>query len=646
MEFYENRLFSFKLDGKKSDELPCTVKSERNGERWVRVYDFGDFRVTNTLRLYPAYGAYDWENVWENTSDKATGILSEIKDGDFALPLPEAIPFKWCAFIPEDDTVAHIVNPAGSEQLDTDFTVKEYEIPWHNDDRLFTGRTRTYTVRDARSSEDIAPFFRVHQKDRGVIVGIGWTGHWTADVTRTETGVAFRTGIADAAFYLKPGEKIRTSSVTALCYAGDKVDGQNAWRRFIRDVYSPIGKGQRPKEGALCMGIWGGMTSKSVIERVGYAAEKKMPFECVWMDAGWYGDSEKESPDEYEGDWFDYTGDWRVNPFIHPDGMEDVVKAIDKSGMDFMLWFEPERVVRTRPIVTEHPEFFLERPDYFHDLMLNLGDEKAWNYIYETLSGLIEKMHIRIFRQDFNCMPLAAFRKADGVNRAGITEIKHINGLYRLWDALLERFPDMIIDNCASGGRRLDVETLRRSVPMWRSDAQCPANFTPEISQIHMLTYGAWMPYSGTGTGRVIGDLYRLRSSYGTSMTTNYSFSEKQPFAPREEDVAWINKYLAEYKSVKHFFAGDMFPLTEQSNRMDVWSGVRFAEGDEGIVLLFRRPASPYETAAFDLRLPENANYLFTDEDTGEQITVKNNEPFRVTVKEKRTAKLYRYHKI
>ena len=51
-----------------------------------------------------------------------------------------------------------------------------------------------------------------------------------------------------------------------------------------------------------------------------------------------------------------------------------------------------------------------------------------------------------------------------------MTEIEYVMGLYRMWDEIMERFPYIFIDNCASGGRRIDLETNMRSIPMWRSD--------------------------------------------------------------------------------------------------------------------------------------------------------------------------------
>ena len=63
-----------------------------------------------------------------------------------------------------------------------------------------------------------------------------------------------------------------------------------------------------------------------------------------------------------------------------------------------------------------------------------------------------------------------AIDAAAGGSRNGMAEVLHISGMYTLWDTLRETFPSLLIDNCASGGRRIDVETIRRAVHLWRSD--------------------------------------------------------------------------------------------------------------------------------------------------------------------------------
>ena len=91
-------------------------------------------------------------------------------------------------------------------------------------------------------------------------------------------------------------------------------------------------------------------------------------------------------------------------------------------------------------------------------------------------------------------------------DRQGITEIKHVTGYLEYWDELRRRFPNLLIDTCASGGRRNDLETLRRAVPLWRSD------FAYEPAGMQQLTYGLslWVPFFGTAVNS--SDPYVFRS--------------------------------------------------------------------------------------------------------------------------------------
>ena len=135
--------------------------------------------------------------------------------------------------------------------------------------------------------------------------------------------------------------------------------------------------------------------------RIETIKKNALPFEYIWMDAGWYGIDTKPTPDEFEGDWGCHTGDWRVSPLVHPQGLKDVSKAVHDAGMKLLLWFEPERVIRTTPTAVAHPEYFLSSNNpNDNNRLLNLGNKEAWEYCFETLSRLIEELNIDCYRQD------------------------------------------------------------------------------------------------------------------------------------------------------------------------------------------------------------------------------------------------------
>lgn len=648
-----NPLFDLLYGGTSFSELGYKVIQTEGANELTTVYTLNDgFKVTNIATKNG--DAYEWVNWFENTSDKPTEIISELYDACISLPLPHEEPLGWTAFQPEFDDVTAVYAPAGSTWSFDEFaSFSDRNSNNRFDGQLPMGENKTFTASGGRSSEQNAPFFNVHKDGKGYIFAIGWTGQWNCHLQRNPDDIIIKTKIEDTHFRLLPGEKIRTSSFVLMPYEGSVVESQNKWRRLIKEHYSLIGKDGRDKQGPLCASVWGGMKTSSVLERIDVIKKNNLPFDYIWMDAGWYGENTKPSPDEFEGDWGSYTGDWRVSPLIHPGGLKDVSKAAHNAGMKFLLWFEPERVIENTPIVADHPEYFiLPENENNPNLLLDLGNDDAWNYCFDTLSHLIEDIGIDCYRQDFNMSPLSYWRKKDMEDRKGITEIKHIMGMYRLWDALLEKFPNLIIDNCASGGRRIDIETLRRSIPLWRSDYQCPANFLAEGSQSHNLTFNTWMPFSGTGSGRLY-DTYRFRGSYGPALTTNYIYSQRESFGDDSEKVIWLKNMLEEYLTVRPYMSEDFYPLTEVSDRKDIWCAAQFdrPEQNDGIVQIFRRDKSPYQIAKFNLyNIDKTYNYIFTDADSNCEIIVSGNELYEngltVEIKEKRSSKLFFYKKV
>ena len=652
-----NKRFSFKLDGIASDKLSCSVESTVSDDELVTAYRFeGGLVITNKAKKIAGYDAYEWVNYLENTSKEPTGIISELWDADITLPIKHEEARKWQAKFPDPKKATVVIAPSGSNWTHLEFycDTEKFENNYRTN-HIYVGKTKKYASTGGRSSEGNAPFFNVHKEGEGYIFAVGWTGQWNAEVSRAEDSITFRSKIEDTHFRLLPSEKIRTSSIVVMKYEGDIVSSQNKWRRLVKEHYSLIGRDVRDKYGPFCASVWGGLESDKVIERIELIKKNKLPYEYIWMDAGWYGKTTMPTPDEFEGDWGKHTGEWCVAPNIHPNGLRDVSAAAHDAGMKFLLWFEPERVIEGTPHQSEHPELYFERFSESAGKMsstklLNLGNEEAWQYCYDTLSEMIRDIGIDCYRQDFNTSPLPYWRYNEAEDRRGINEIKHISGLYRLWDALLEEFPHLIIDNCASGGRRIDIETLRRSIPLWRSDFQCPSNHDIIGAQTHHMCFNSWMPYSGTGSGRVYDEFYP-RSTYDSAFNMGYLFSMKEDDETIRENIGFLKKYAEEYLSLRPYFSEDFYPLTDVSASPYAWAASQFdrpSEGD-GIIQVFKRERSPYERAVLALRgIDENSNYLITDLDGGE-LTVSGRElsqnGFAVTITEKSKAKIFKYRK-
>lgn len=262
-----------------------------------------------------------------------------------------------------------------------------------------------------------------------------------------------------------------------------------------------------------------------------------------------------------------------------------------------MLWFEPERVVDTSAFVKTHSEWLLGKGK---QRLLYYGIPEARRHVVDIVCGYASQVGFSCYRQDFNISPDSLFESADEPDRRGITEIRHVLGMYEVWDEMLRRNPGMLIDNCSSGGRRLDLETLRRAVFFFRSDYQCGFNANPDVVQAHNAALSLWLPYSGCTTKR--SDLYSLRSSYASSYGVAYWNGVRQ----EEDKVDWeaAKKSHDEYLRIRDFFSFDFYNHGSSTMDTSAWAIWQYhdSETGKGVVLAFRRAEASCDRAVVNLK--------------------------------------------
>ena len=645
--------FSFKCgEARLNGFEPETVRAVRDlpeaPSSGARTYEV-TYTFANGIRVYEEIAVYDEFKAvrtllhFENTAGANSGQLAEIYDCDISLPFNTNYAGTPGGHRVKPENKARVFKSVGSNWARDEFSESaEFVAP---------NERRSYACRDGRSMDGLMPYFDLNEDGHGVLIAIGWSGQWNASFEGRDKTVNVKTGIEGVDFYLEPHEKIRTSSAVVMFYDDGRENAANQWRRFFKKHVTNMGKGQRPAEGPLALYTWGGLTSDMMIARMKDIASHGIGAEYYWIDAGWYGYSSAPCGSEFTGDWWAHVGSWAVNKTHHPDGLLDVAKAVKGNGLKMMLWIEPERAVRGTDTPKEHPDWFLEMAPGNNALLIDYSKPEAVQGTYDMLAGYIEAFDLKCYRQDFNIGPLAYWRKHDAEGRKGIQEIKHIMGLYRLWDMLLERFPDLIIDNCASGGRRNDIELMSRSIPLWQSDYQCTFDYEPEVAQIHRTGLARWFPYHGTAVTMYGTDAYDFRSAYAPALTERFWGYENGVFDANAEKTAAAKKYLAEYKSVRPYLTCDYYPLVKNSASDTSWCAWQLnrPENGDGIIIAFRRPDSPMSQAVFDLRGLSEGAYTFTDADTGAVNVMTHDElnarGFKVDIPEKRSSRLIRYQK-
>jgi len=510
----------------------------------------------------------------------------------------------------------------------------------------------SFAAGQGRSSNDHLPFWNFQTDDRGIMVGLGWSGQWHINIWRSaDRDISIAAHQETLRAKLHPGEEIRTPRALLIFWQGDShMRGHNMLRRWILTHRTPRPNGKM-LVGPYCQSSWGGWTTKEHLETLA-TIEGKTKHEYYWIDAGWYGYGQP-TINEHVGDWHAWTGSWNVNPNVHPNGFGPIVDVVKAQGKKFLLWYETERALNNSDWYKQHPDFFLGKATPHGNALLNLGNPQARRFLTDFVCGQIAENRIDCYRHDFNTDPLPFWRAADTEDRQGMTENLYVQGLYAWWDEMLAKFPHLLIDNCCSGGRRIDLELIGRSITLWRSDFQCyPEAFYEgwdEPSQVQLMGLSYWVPLFGAGA-RCNCDTYNFRGQFGAALTLNYVGFNVPP-GSRDEHYAWYAKMEEQYLRARPFFYGDYYPLTYNTVNPDTWAAMQFDRPDlgEGLVLVFRRSKnrSPELTVSLD-GLDPAATYELEDVDTATRWRATGQDlrdGWTIKLDQPRTSRLVFYRK-
>ena len=638
--FAEQWPFSFEVGGNSSREFmrSWTRKQEagqsaagRPIERITWTGPGNDLEVLCELTLFKEYSAADWVLRLRNTGKSDSPMIENIRPLDLRLTLPGK----------SGDVVLH--HAYGSTCAATDFLPRVDGVGPREDIRL--------APRGGRSSDGQMPFFNLQWAGGGVIAAIGWSGQWCARVQR-DAGkeVTVEAGQQFARFKLHPGETIRTPRILLVKWDGDdRFVGHNQLRRLLIDRYLPRVNGEVVVP-PVTHNTWFAFNEGNSVTEQNQAefirAIAPTGVECFWLDAGWF-----------EGGWPTGVGSWVPKKEAFPDGLKPVGDAAHAAGMKFVLWFEPERVNLKSRIAREHPEWLLhpvsgdprEHPEWvMHagggDGVFNLGDPAARAWLTDYLSRCISEWGIDVYRNDFNIDPLRFWQKADEPDRQGISEIRYIEGLYAMWDELLRRHPGIFIDNCASGGRRLDLEMLSRSVPLWRSDTPgLIMKPMPAQDQVQTAGLSLWVPFHSAGIWSFEPYIYRSVATTGINISQDARAQDYPADAAR--------KAIAEVKRLRPMWMGSFYPLLDINLDERNWCGWQLNRADlgKGCVYVFRRAQSTSGAMGLNLRgLDAQAQYdvMFTDENRRERMRGEELAKLKVAIASAPGCTLVEYAKV
>lgn len=600
--------FSFKIDGEEfnprvwdvekwhSSEVGTAYKGGRT-ESVVFINKDKALQVTVEATIFEENATCQWIVYIKNTGDKKSGVISDFYalDSSFATGNAE------------------VYYSMGSDTSASDFSLIKKKLS--SSEKAFSGN-------EGKPTEKYLPYFNINGENCDFVLGIGWTGQWASTMAEKngETSITVKQESLEA--YLLPGEEVRSPLVSISFYDNENpLKGFNSFRQWVVDSVYPE---EVTKNYYTVMEVAGPVSTRTSDEIISILDNEIADYiydeiDAFWMDAGWY---------TYNEGWYDGVGNWTVDTSRYDNGISELSSYAKSKGLGHVLWYEPERLFRDTNfynIGSQNQGWLIDVGS--DNIMWNLANEDALKYYCEYLCNSMKENGVTVYRQDFNFAPLEYWQKADAEyygGRTGICENHYVTNLYRFLDYLCENIPGLIIDNCASGGKRLDLEMTYRSIAFWRSDYNCSYHgdlFDATQSQTYGISF--WLPI--TGANLYMQDEYAARSAIMPLMLMDF-YSHQHP-------------EFGLYNEQRALMGGKYYPLDFGSFDKNKMHAMQFSDDDarQGMALVYKRaevndkeytvklngliPAQEY--TIYDIDTPEKAYTLTGEQLMSEGITIE-----------------------
>lgn len=326
----------------------------------------------------------------------------------------------------------------------------------------------------------------------------------------------------------------------------------------------------------------------------------KIGSELFVLDDGWFSTRDNE----YLG-----LGDWWVN--AKKINLEKVIDHCHTRGLKFGIWFEPEMVNYNSELFDKHPEYVigLDREKvslHRHQLMLDFTNPEVVDYIYKQMCDVIDKYKIDYIKWDHNRDLKECYVPRLGKDKQGEVTHRMVLGYYDLLERITKRYPDIMIEGCASGGGRFDLGTLYYCPQIWCSD-----NTDPLMRLYIQYNTSFGYPLSSMGSHVSKSETANYVTKANLALFGTYGY-EMNPNNLKEDEIKNLSFMSEIYKKYHkdYFDNGILYHLMspETSNFMSLQ--VKNKSIDSSIVLLISKDTCNSKNIKLNLKgLNEKAKY-------------------------------------
>ncbi|MDD1402679.1 alpha-galactosidase [Ligilactobacillus salivarius] len=311
--------------------------------------------------------------------------------------------------------------------------------------------------------------FTTEEQGEALGVSFVYSGNFLAQAEVDEYSVTrLQIGIDPFQFSwcLKPNETFQTPEAI-LAYTSE---GLNQLSQTFQKLYTTrLARGYwRDKERPILINNWEATYFDFTEEKLLSIAKKakELGIELFVLDDGWFGERTKETAG---------LGDWYVNRNRLKNGISGLSRKIHDLGMMFGLWFEPEMVNKDSDLYRKHPDYIIETPKRHashgrKQYVLDFSRKEVVDNIYEQLVKILDEGEIDYIKWDMNRNITECYSIAYPSEQQGEIMHRYILGVYDLYERLIERYPKILFESCASGGGRFDAGMLYYAPQAWTSD--------------------------------------------------------------------------------------------------------------------------------------------------------------------------------
>ena len=448
-----------------------------------------EFRYISHVIYSGKHGINGLPAIWCSTTDEMESLEVELEDANSGTRL--TLYYTICSDLPVIARHTRITQVGASavtiervmscnvDLIDDAWEMVQLNGAWSRERHVTTmplrpGIQSVYSMR-GHSSAQFNPFLALKRKEctetQGECMGFTllYSGSFLAGVEVDNYHVSrVQIGIHPDCFEwtLQQGESFETPEAVYV-YSEDGLNGMSQAFHTLFNRHLVRGK-YRMKERPILINNWEATYFDFDEEKIVRIAETaaQAGIELFVLDDGWFGNRN----DDHRG-----LGDWYVNLQKLPHGISGLSQRIHSLGMQFGLWIEPEMVNRDSNLYRTHPEWVMVDPDYVpchgrNQYVLDFSRKEVVDYIFKCLDQVLDGADVNYIKWDMNRTMSEVYSRSHSSLQQGRVMHEYILGVYDLYERLIQKYPDILFESCASGGGRFDAGMLYYAPQAWTSD--------------------------------------------------------------------------------------------------------------------------------------------------------------------------------